>query len=78
LPISGLLLYGSKSLHLATVKLCTASACSQKADRKALSLKVKYEIPFLLGGKKVIEMKRCNERINEEAETNENGITCQN
>ncbi len=23
-------------------------------------------------------MKRCNERINEEAETNENGITCQN
>jgi hypothetical protein len=49
-PLIVLTLYGSQFLHLATVKICTS--CSQKADRKALSLKVRYEIPFLLGGLK--------------------------
>ena len=36
-------IYGSKSLYLATVKLCTS--CSHTADRKALSLKL--EMKFL-------------------------------
>jgi hypothetical protein len=30
-------MYSSKSVHLATVELCTS--CSQKADRESLSLK---------------------------------------
>ncbi len=30
-------MYSSKSVHLATVELCTS--CSQKADREGLSLK---------------------------------------
>jgi hypothetical protein len=47
MPISGInnVHYSSKSVHLATVELCTSS--SQKADREG------HEISFLLGGKKV-------------------------
>jgi hypothetical protein len=42
---------GSKSVHLATVKLCTS--CSQKEEMKACA-KVRDVITFLLGGKKHI------------------------
>jgi hypothetical protein len=41
---------GIKSVHLATVKLCTS--CSQKAERTAPSLKSDV-ITFLLGGKNI-------------------------
>jgi hypothetical protein len=43
-------MYGSKSLHLATVKLCTS--CSQKANRTALSLKSEMKILSCWGIKK--------------------------
>ncbi len=45
-------LWGRKSFHLATVKLCTS--CSQTADRKAWSLKSEMKFHFYWGGKKSI------------------------
>ncbi len=44
-------MYGSTSLYLATVKLCTS--CSQTADRKALSLKLEMKFLSCWGIKKV-------------------------
>ncbi len=45
-------LWGRKSFHLATVKLCTS--CSQTADRKASSLKSEMKFNFCWGIKKSI------------------------
>ncbi len=42
-------LLGRKSVDLAIVKLCTS--CSQKADRRASSLKSERKFHFHLGGK---------------------------
>jgi hypothetical protein len=50
-PFLELTIYGSKSLYLATVKLCTS--CSQTADRKALSLKLEMKFLSYWGIKKV-------------------------
>ena len=44
-------MYSSKSVHLATVELCTS--CSQKADREGLSLKSEMKFHFCWGGEKV-------------------------
>ncbi len=46
-----LTMYSSKSVHLATVELCTS--CSQKADREGLSLKSEMNFHFCWEGKKV-------------------------
>ncbi len=43
-------LHSSKSVHLATVELCTS--CSQKADREGLSLKSGMNFHFCWEGKK--------------------------
>jgi hypothetical protein len=42
---------GSKSVHLATVKLCTS--CSQKAERTAPSLKPEMLLHFCWGAKNI-------------------------
>jgi hypothetical protein len=43
-------MYSSKSVHLATVELCTS--CSQKADREGLSLKSEMKFHFFWEEKK--------------------------
>jgi hypothetical protein len=42
-----------KSFHLATVKLCTGTSCSQIAHRKAWSLKSEMKFHFCWGVKNV-------------------------